>query len=101
MTCVIVTLYHLFLQTILLRKLLEYSESSESYFFNGMHWVIYIVAFDLIQMTLSTWSDIMNQRTALRLKSACLSLLFKKVVNLNSVTHKNTDEVYKLNDNDG
>ncbi|OXU29439.1 hypothetical protein TSAR_016237 [Trichomalopsis sarcophagae] len=89
------------LQTIFLRKLLEYSEGSESYFFNGMHWVIYIVAFDLLQMTLSTWSDIMNQRTALRLKSACLSLLFKKVVNLNSVTHKNTDELLSMLSRDG
>ena len=76
----------------LLHKLLEFSENPDRHFFSGMHWVIYIVAFDLLQMTLYTWSGIMNQRTALRLKSACLSLLFKKMVNWNSMKG-NTDEV--------
>lgn len=80
-------------QTLLLQKLLEYCDSTERHFSSGMHWVIYMVAFDILQMTLSTWSNIMNQRTALRLKSVCLSLLFKKVINSNNFLHTNTNKV--------
>jgi hypothetical protein len=52
-----------------------------------------MVIFDLVQMILYTWSDIMNQRTALRLNSSCLSLLFKKIIHSNNIAHRNGNEV--------
>ncbi|XP_011502426.1 PREDICTED: multidrug resistance-associated protein 9-like [Ceratosolen solmsi marchali] len=77
--------------TLLLQKLLEYSEHSEKHILSGIQWTIYVVGFDLLQTILCTWSDIMNQRTALRLKAACLSLLLKKIIHSN-VAYKNMNE---------
>ncbi|XP_014211440.1 multidrug resistance-associated protein 5-like [Copidosoma floridanum] len=84
------------LQMYLLGKLLQYSDDKQKSFSNGVHWILYIIVFDLFQMMLYTWSDIMNQRTALRLKSACLCLLFKKVTTINSIRQKNPDELISM-----
>ncbi|KAJ8665273.1 hypothetical protein QAD02_006935, partial [Eretmocerus hayati] len=70
----------------LFRELLEYrGKPTKMDLASSVHWVFLITGMDIIQIILFTWRDIMNHRTALRLKAACLGLLFKKMLTSNKI----------------
>ncbi|XP_032668813.1 sodium leak channel non-selective protein-like [Odontomachus brunneus] len=86
--------------TILMRKILEHMESPEENFWDGIKWVVLLALCDSLRAFFFTWTWNMNYKTGLRLKSACTTLLYKKIIRLNSLGDKNTGEVINLFCND-
>ncbi|XP_072749401.1 ATP-binding cassette sub-family C member 5-like isoform X4 [Anoplolepis gracilipes] len=86
--------------TILMRKILEHVESSEEDFWDGFKWVLLLMLCDSLRAFFFTWTWNMNYKTGLRLKSACVALLYKKIIRLNSLGNKSTGEVINLFCND-
>ncbi|XP_014480641.1 PREDICTED: multidrug resistance-associated protein 5-like isoform X2 [Dinoponera quadriceps] len=86
--------------TILMRKILEYMESPEENFWDGIKWVVLLALCDSLRAFFFTWTWNMNYKTGLRLKSACTTLLYKKIIKLNSLGSKSTGEVINLFCND-
>lgn len=76
-----------------MKKILEYVQSQEDDSWVGIKWALLLTCCDLLRMIFLTWTWNTNIRTALRLKSACTSLLYTKIMRLNSFGNKNTGEV--------
>ncbi|XP_076163958.1 ATP-binding cassette sub-family C member 5-like isoform X3 [Ptiloglossa arizonensis] len=87
--------------TLLMKKILEYVQSQEDDSWVGIKWALLLTCCDLLRMIFLTWTWNTNIRTALRLKSACTSLLYTKIMRLNSFGNKNTGELTNLFTNDG
>ncbi|XP_076642872.1 ATP-binding cassette sub-family C member 5-like isoform X3 [Halictus rubicundus] len=85
---------------ILMKKLLEHIESPETNYWEGIKWALLLTCCDLLRMVFFTWTWNTNIRTALRLKSACSTLLYKKIIRLNSLGNKSTGELINLFTND-
>ncbi|GAB1862709.1 Sodium leak channel non-selective protein [Camponotus japonicus] len=86
--------------TILMRKILEHVQSSEEDFWDGLKWVLLLMLCDSLRAFFFTWTWNMNYKTGLRLKSACVALLYRKIIRLNSLGNKSTGEVINLFCND-
>lgn len=76
-----------------MRKVLEFLQENDESYANGIKWALLLILCDICRLTLINWSWNMNVITARRLKSACLSLLYKKIIGLNSLGNKSTGEV--------
>lgn len=85
---------------ILMRKVLEYIQSPEGTIWDGIKWALLLTLCDFLRTIFLTWTWIVNYRTALRLKSSCTALLYKKIIGLNNVGNINTGELVNLFSND-
>ncbi|KZC10716.1 Multidrug resistance-associated protein 5, partial [Dufourea novaeangliae] len=85
---------------IVMKKVLEHIQSPEEDAWVGVKWVLLLICCDLLRMLFFTWTWNTNIRTALRLKSACTTLLYKKIIRLNSLGNKSTGELINLFTND-
>lgn len=78
---------------ILMKKILEHVQSPEEDMWIGIKWVILLICCDSLRMLFFTWTWNTNIRTALRLKAACTTLLYNKIIRLNNFGYKSTGEV--------
>ncbi|XP_053972249.1 ATP-binding cassette sub-family C member 5-like isoform X1 [Hylaeus volcanicus] len=85
---------------ILMRKVLEHVQSPEEDSWVGIKWALLLTCCDFLRMVFFTWTWNTNIRTALRLKSACTTLLYKKLMRLNNLGNKSTGELTNLFTND-
>ncbi|XP_051169795.1 ATP-binding cassette sub-family C member 5-like isoform X2 [Leptopilina boulardi] len=86
---------------ILMRKVLEYLQETDESYLNGIKWALLLIFCELCRLTLINWSWNMNITTGRRLKSACLALLYKKIIGLNSLGNKSTGELINVFSSDG
>lgn len=77
---------------ILMRKVLEHVESPEENIWTGMKWALLLICCDFLRAIFFNWAWNTNIRTALRLKAASTTLLYKKIIRLNSLGNKSTGE---------
>ncbi|XP_066602982.1 ATP-binding cassette sub-family C member 5-like isoform X3 [Prorops nasuta] len=82
--------------TILMRKILEHLESSDTTIWDGMQLAILLTLCDSLKMFFFNLAWLTNLRTALRLKSACMTLIYKKLLGLNNPGNHNIGEVINL-----
>ncbi|CAL7952042.1 unnamed protein product [Xylocopa violacea] len=85
---------------ILMKKVLEHVQSPEEDTWTGVKWALLLLCCDLSRTVFFNWTWNTNIRTALRLKSACTTLLYKKIIRLNSLGSKSTGELTNLFTND-
>ncbi|XP_012144503.1 ATP-binding cassette sub-family C member 5 isoform X3 [Megachile rotundata] len=85
---------------ILMKRILEHVQSPEEDIWTGIKWASLLTCCDLLRIVFFTWTWNTNIRTALRLKSACTTLLYKKIIRLNSLGNKSTGELINLFTND-
>uniref|UniRef100_T1J568 Multidrug resistance-associated protein 5 n=1 Tax=Strigamia maritima TaxID=126957 RepID=T1J568_STRMM len=87
--------------TIFMRKLLEYVQKKDVDYTEGFTWLtgLFIMECVRVIMFAAMWS--INYRTALRLRSACLALVFHKVLRLRNLGDKSIGEFINLFANDG
>ncbi|XP_026672772.1 sodium leak channel non-selective protein [Ceratina calcarata] len=85
---------------ILMKKVLEHVQSPEQDAWTGVKWALLLLFCDVLRIIFFNWTWNTNIRTALRVKSACTSLLYKKIVRLNSYGNKSTGELTNLFTND-
>ncbi|XP_011878652.1 PREDICTED: multidrug resistance-associated protein 5-like isoform X1 [Vollenhovia emeryi] len=102
-SCVLLTcslIFGFISPTIIMRKILEHVQSPEENFWDGFKWVVLLTVCDSLRAFFFTWTWNMNYKTGLRLKSACTTLLYKKIMRLNSLGNKSIGEVISLFCND-
>lgn len=76
-----------------MKNVLEYIQSPEEDIWIGIKWALLLVCCDLLRVIFFNWTWNTNIRTALRLKSACTILLYKKIIRLNSLGNISTGKV--------
>ncbi|XP_047348437.1 ATP-binding cassette sub-family C member 5-like isoform X6 [Vespa velutina] len=85
---------------ILMRNILEYVQSPEGTIWDGIKWALLLTLCDFSRTIFLTLTWIVNYRTALRLKSSCSALLYKRIIGLNNVGNINIGELVNLFSND-
>ncbi|KAL2734392.1 ATP-binding cassette sub-family C member 5-like isoform X1 [Vespula squamosa] len=85
---------------ILMRNILEYIQSPEGTIWDGIKWALLLTLCDFSRTIFLTLTWIVNYRTALRLKSSCTALLYKKIIGLNNVGSIHIGELVNLFSND-
>lgn len=85
---------------ILMKKVLEHVQSPEENIWIGIKWALLLTCCDFLRLIFFNWTWNTNIRTALRLKSACTTLLYKKIIRLNNLGNKSTGEMINLFTND-
>ncbi|XP_043273528.1 multidrug resistance-associated protein 5-like isoform X1 [Venturia canescens] len=103
-SCIILTVAIIlgFLSSVLLmRKLLEFIESSEGTIGEGIKWAFLLSLCDMTRTMLLTWSWNNNYRTALRFKNAYLGMLYRKIIRLNDFGSKSSGKLINMMSNDG
>lgn len=78
---------------LLTRWILEYLENPDETFRDGLKYVVLLGIFDMVRAVLFSWAWMVNYRTALRLKAASLSLMYRKIIHSNNIGNKSTGEV--------
>lgn len=84
-----------------MRYLLEYAENENASYFIGLKWALLLTFTELVRVTLYSivWSS--NYRTAIRLKTAFLGMLYRKILRVHSLGDKSIGELINLFANDG
>lgn len=87
--------------TVFMRKLLQYSEDENGDTVTGVMWAICLTLAEFLRALFFSWNWALNYRTAIRLRSACLAVLYRKVIRLNGLGGKSTGELINLFSSDG
>ncbi|GFG38298.1 hypothetical protein Cfor_11595 [Coptotermes formosanus] len=87
--------------TVFMRKLLQYAEDESGEMVMGVTWAICLTLAEFLRALFFSWNWALNYRTAVRLRSACLAVLYRKVIRLNGLGGKSTGELINLFSNDG
>lgn len=77
-----------------MRKLLECSENEHYTWRDGLIWAAALSLADLLRMLFFSLCWGISYRTAARLRAACLTLVYRKVMRLHSMGHKSSGEVH-------
>ncbi|XP_046465704.1 ATP-binding cassette sub-family C member 5-like isoform X6 [Neodiprion pinetum] len=86
--------------TLFMRKLIEYVQSERRSYTEGLKWAFLLTATEFSRALLLHWAWGLSYRTALRLRSACCALLFKKIIRLNYLGDKSIGQVINMFSND-
>lgn len=82
------------LQAIVMRKLLEYVESTEGSTTSGIMWIFLLTISDFIRVTFFSWGWSACYRTGLRMKSAYITVMYRKLIKTNNLGNKNSGKVF-------
>ncbi|XP_066994509.2 ATP-binding cassette sub-family C member 5 isoform X2 [Anabrus simplex] len=87
--------------TIFMRKLIQFTEKGNANIWEGITWALCLTFIEFLRIILFTWFWGLNYRTAVRLRSACLALIYKKVIRLQSYGGKSIGQLINIFANDG
>lgn len=76
-----------------MRNLLAYLEEPNANQTIGIIWALALTGAEILRVMFFAIYYSLSYRTALRLRSACLTMVFKKVLRLNSARNTSTGEV--------
>ncbi|KAL1122348.1 hypothetical protein AAG570_003753 [Ranatra chinensis] len=77
-----------------MRGLLEYIESEDGSYLVGAKWAVLLTFVELLRVTLYSTVWGINYRTGIRLRSACMTMLYRKILRLTSLGDKSVGECY-------
>ncbi|XP_075225132.1 ATP-binding cassette sub-family C member 5-like isoform X2 [Lycorma delicatula] len=86
--------------TVCMRSLIKFAEVPEAPLSEGFKWAALLSITELLRTVLYSTTWAISYRTAARLRSACLTLLFKKVIRLNSLGDNSIGGLINLFAND-
>ncbi|XP_069692470.1 ATP-binding cassette sub-family C member 5-like isoform X3 [Periplaneta americana] len=87
--------------TVFMRKLLQYAEDEEADTMTGVTWAVCLTLAEFLRTVFFAWNWALNYRTAVRLRSACLAMLYRKIIRLSNLGEKSIGELINLFANDG
>lgn len=79
-----------------MRKLIEFAANPDSDASEGLMWAFAFTFSELMKTVTLALYHALSYRTAIRLRSACLVLAYKKLIHLNSLGSKSIGEVTSL-----
>nr|CAD7196531.1 unnamed protein product [Timema douglasi] len=86
--------------TLFMRELLQYTENENSSTQDGVKWALLLTLSEFLRAIFFSWNWALNYRTAVRLRSACLAMLYRKVIRLHSLGDKSIGELINIFAND-
>lgn len=86
--------------TYFMRHLLEYAETPDASIWEGVKWALGLTLCELFRILFYAGAWSVGCRTAIRLRSACLAMLYRKVIRLNSLGNKTIGELINMFAND-
>nr|CAD7589367.1 unnamed protein product [Timema genevievae] len=86
--------------TLFMRELLQYTENEDSSTQDGVKWALLLTLSEFLRAIFFSWNWALNYRTAVRLRSACLAMLYRKVIRLHSLGDKSIGELINIFAND-
>ncbi|XP_047097620.1 ATP-binding cassette sub-family C member 5-like isoform X4 [Schistocerca piceifrons] len=87
--------------TIFMRNLLQYAEGSEESVWSGIKWAAFLTLAEFFRILLFSWHWAVSYRTGIRLRAACLALLYRKLFRLNNLGDSSTGQLINIFSNDG
>uniref|UniRef100_A0A1B6DRZ0 ABC transmembrane type-1 domain-containing protein n=1 Tax=Clastoptera arizonana TaxID=38151 RepID=A0A1B6DRZ0_9HEMI len=84
-----------------MRRLIEYAESSNVRTMDGVIWALCLGLTEVTRVICYATLWAVSFRTASRLRSACLAMLYRKVLRLHSLGDKSIGEIINMFANDG
>ncbi|KAK0181941.1 hypothetical protein PV327_000119 [Microctonus hyperodae] len=85
---------------IVMRKLLEYVESSDGSIYTGIMWLFLLMISDLTRVALFNWGWSTCYRTGLRLKSAYLTTMYRKLIKSKNLNNRDSGKYINMMAND-
>ncbi|XP_024938073.1 multidrug resistance-associated protein 5 isoform X5 [Cephus cinctus] len=86
--------------TLLMRRLLIFVQTSDGNIQEGIKWALLLTLSEFIRILIFSSMWAMNYRTALRLRSACLIVCYRKIIRLNNLGNKSIGELLNVFSND-
>ncbi|RZF41687.1 hypothetical protein LSTR_LSTR011622 [Laodelphax striatellus] len=86
--------------TICLRSLILFAENKDAPISEGIMWAILLTSIEILRTVFYSTTWAISYRTAARLRAACLALLYKKVVRLNSLGSSSIGQLINIFAND-
>ncbi|KAK6629679.1 hypothetical protein RUM43_003497 [Polyplax serrata] len=87
--------------TIFMRKLLEYLEEEDKNYTTGLIWAVALTCTEVLRTVFFALYYSMSYRTALRLRCACLAMVYRKVLRLSSARNTSAGVIINLYGFDG
>lgn len=78
-----------------MRNLLEYVESPTGSIYTGIMWLFLLMISDLTRVALFNWGWSTCYRTGLRLKSAYLTVMYRKLIKSKNLNNRDSGKVYR------
>ena len=80
-------------QTVFMRRLLEYAQDADAPLEEGIWWTVGLVCCEALRVIFfaALWG--INYRTGIRLRSACVTVLYRKLMRLPSLGDKSVGQV--------
>ncbi|XP_057338415.1 ATP-binding cassette sub-family C member 5-like isoform X4 [Microplitis mediator] len=85
---------------IVMRKLLEHIESPEGSVYTGIMWIFLLMISDLLRVTFFSWGWSACYRTGLRMKSAFISVMYRKLIKTSNLSNQNSGKLINMMSND-
>lgn len=85
---------------IFMRKLLEYAQDSNADVVTGLMWTFLLVFCEVLRLLTFAWRWSIAFRTGVRLRAACLGMMYKKIVRLNNFEEKSIGQLINVFAND-
>ncbi|XP_046735959.1 ATP-binding cassette sub-family C member 5-like [Diprion similis] len=86
--------------TLFMRKLIECVQSDQRSYTESLKWAFLLTVAEFLRALFLHWAWGLSYRTALRLRSACSALLFRKIIRLNYLGDKSIGQVINMFSND-
>ncbi|XP_043243521.1 multidrug resistance-associated protein 5-like isoform X2 [Amphibalanus amphitrite] len=86
--------------TVFMRRLLEFAQDEDAPLEEGIWWTVGLIACEVLRVLFFTALWGINYRTGIRLRSACLTVLYRKLMKLPSLGDKSVGQVVNLFAND-
>ncbi|XP_037076068.1 multidrug resistance-associated protein 5-like isoform X2 [Pollicipes pollicipes] len=86
--------------TVFMRRLLEYAQDQDAPLVDGVCWTVGLILCEILRVCFFTVLWGINYRTGVRLRSACLTVLYRKLLRLPGLGDKSVGQVVNLFAND-
>ncbi|XP_034945132.1 multidrug resistance-associated protein 5-like isoform X1 [Chelonus insularis] len=86
---------------LVMRRILENVESSEKSISTGLMWVFFLMIADILKISFFNWGWNTCYRTGLRMKSAFITIMYKKLIKTNNINNRNSGKLINMMANDG
>ncbi|XP_024082084.1 multidrug resistance-associated protein 5-like isoform X2 [Cimex lectularius] len=84
-----------------MRYLLEFTETSDASYWEGLQWTVLLGITEITRVIIYSVAWIMNYRTSMRLRSAVLAMLYRKILRVYCMENKTVGEIVNMFANDG
>ncbi|KAK7871844.1 hypothetical protein R5R35_006438 [Gryllus longicercus] len=81
---------------IFMRQLLQFAQNENASTSEGVMWALCLTCAEFMRLVFVAWYWGVSNRTAIRLRSACVAMLYRKILRLNGLGERSTGELINI-----